>query len=344
MSTVTQPDKNDVSSGQLKPARGIRPKTPVAKGSLLMVVLVFAAAAPFLVSQFQIFNLTGVLAYGVAALGLNLITGYVGEISLGHNLFFAVGAYSAALGTKFLGINMYLSVLFAAVVCFVVGILAGFPAQRVKGLYLVLITLALAVSVAPLIKNFKGVTGGAQGLVLGRPQSPTSLLSQDSWTYYVVLSFTIVSFWLIRNLISGRVGRALAGVREAELSSVAMGVNASRYKVLIFGVGSMLGGIGGALLNFSIGYIAPDSFTLTLSIAFLAAIVVGGLGTITGALIAGAFVQYVPSIAAQISQSFSGAVYGLILILCMIVMPKGVVGSLISWRRLLAERAAAKTT
>lgn len=298
----------------------------LALGVVLAALLI---AAPAVLSQYRVFQLTGVMAYAIAALGLNLITGYAGQISLGHNAFFALGAYSAALSVIHLNVNYFLSVFVAAVVTFIVGILAGFPAQRLRGLYLVLITLVLAVSVVPFIKYFKVYTGGMAGLSIERPIAPAwSGLTQDTWIYYVVLMFTAIMFFLIRNFVSGSTGRALAGVREADLAASSMGVDVNRHKVLLFGVGSMLAGIGGALLNFPLGFIAPDSFHLLLSISFLAAIVVGGLGTIWGALVAGLFLQFVPSYASDISQALSGAVYGAILITCMFVMPKGIIGSL----------------
>lgn len=293
------------------------------------VVLLLLVLAPVFVADYRIFQLTGVVTYAVAALGLNLITGYIGQVSLGHNAFFALGAYTALLSVTMGGLGYATSVVVAAVVSFIVGLLAGFPVQRLKGLYLVLITLILAVAVAPLIKHFKDYTGGSAGILLDRPMPPAWFkLGQDAWIYYFVLAFAVICFYLISNFVSGSTGRALAGVREGQLSASSMGVDVNRHKVLVFGIGSMLGGVGGALSTFAIGFIGPDSFTLMLSIGFLAAIVVGGLGTIAGALVAGLFLQFVPSWASDLGQALSGAVYGGILIACMFLMPKGIVGSL----------------
>ena len=323
----------------VKPQRSGRTRSLGVRLALGVVLAVLLLAAPAILPQYRIFQLTGVMAYAVAALGLNLITGYAGQISLGHNAFFALGAYSAALSVIHLDVNYLVSVLVAAVVTFAVGILAGFPAQRLRGLYLALITLVLAVSVAPFIKQFKEYTGGMTGLFVDRPAAPAwSGLTQDAWIYYVVLVFAALSFYLIRNFVSGSTGRALAGVREAHLAASSMGVDVNRHKVLMFGVGSMLAGVGGSLFNFLIGFIAPDSFTLMLSIGFLAAIVVGGLGTIWGALVAGLFLQFVPSYASDISVALSGAVYGAILITCMFVMPRGIIGSLM---RMISDRREA---
>jgi len=300
-------------------------------GVLLAALLI---VTPIVAPSYLTFQLTGVMAYAVAAIGLNLIIGYAGQISLGHNAFFALGAYTAALSVAHLHVHYVVSVLIAAAVTFVVGFLAGFPAQRLKGLYLALITLVLAVSVSPVIKHFKAYTNGMSGMSVDRPTPPSwSGLTQDAWVYYVVLMFTVVCFFLARNFVAGSTGRALTAIRQAPLAASSMGVDVNGYKVLIFGLGSMFAGIGGAIFNFSIGFIAPDSFNLLLSVSFLAAIVVGGLGTVWGALVAGLFLQFVPSYASDISNALAGAVYGGILIVCMFFMPKGIVGSAIAWLR-----------
>ncbi len=299
-----------------------------------LIVAAILVVMPLVVPGYLTFQLSGVMAYAVAAIGLNLITGYAGQISLGHNAFFALGAYTAALSVTYLNVHYAVSVLIAAVVTFVVGYLSGFPAQRLRGLYLALITLVLAVSVSPVIKHFKSITGGMAGLFIERPQAPAwTGLSRDVWIYYVVLAFTVLCFYLARNFVAGSTGRALTAVRLAPLAASSMGVNVNGYKVLIFGLGSMLGGVGGAQFNFSIGFIAPDSFNLLLSVSFLAAIVVGGLGTIWGALVAGLFLQFVPSYASDISEALAGAVYGGILIVCMFFMPRGIVGTIMRMRR-----------
>lgn len=299
----------------------------LAAGTAAAVALV---GAPLVIPEYQTYQLTGVMTYAVAALGLNLITGYAGQVSLGHNAFFALGSYVTALSIARFGVNPLLEVPLAALVTFVAGLLAGYPAKRLRGLYLALITLILAVSVVPLIKQFKTWTGGAAGLLVDKPEPPSWFtLGGDAWVYYVVLAVAALVFWLVRNFVGGSTGRALAAIRENELAAASMGVNVNRLKVIVFGVGSMLAGIGGSLAVYVIGFIGPDSFTLMLSIGFLAAIVVGGLGTIAGALVAGVFLQFVPSYASDLGQAFSGAVYGGILIACMFLMPRGITGSLL---------------
>lgn len=310
-----------------------------------IALLALVVMGPLVLSKYWVHQLTGVMAFAIAALGLNLITGYVGQVSLGHNAFFALGSYTAVLAVTSLGAGYVTSALIAGLVTFVVGVLAGFPAQRLKGLYLALITLILAVSVAPLIKHFKDYTGGAAGLLVDRPEPPSWFsLGQDAWIYYLVLAFAVLAFLLVRNFVGGSTGRALAAVRESELAASSMGVNVNFHKILIFGIGSMLAGIGGSMQAYMVGFIGPDSFTLMLSIGFLAAIVVGGLGTILGALVAGVFLQFVPSFASDLGQALAGAVYGGILIACMFLMPRGIVGSLIALSRKRAEAQRAATS
>lgn len=318
-------------------ARWSAAMTKTLVGGLLAIVLL---GLPLMVPEYQTFQLTGVMTYAVAALGLNLITGYAGQVSLGHNAFFALGSYAAVLSHLHLGTGNTISILIAAAVTFIAGMMAGYPAKRLRGLYLALITLILAVSVVPLIKQFKAYTGGAAGLLVDKPMPPSWFtLGQDAWIYYIVLAVAVLVFWLVHNFVNGSVGRALAGIREGELAAASMGVNVNFLKVVVFGVGSMLAGIGGALATLTIGFIGPDSFTLMLSIGFLAAIVVGGLGTIWGALVAGLFLQFVPSYASDLGQALSGAVYGGILIACMFLMPKGIVGSAM---RIMANRREAR--
>ena len=196
-----------------------------------LIVAAILVVMPLVVPGYLTFQLSGVMAYAVAAIGLNLITGYAGQISLGHNAFFALGAYTAALSVTYLNVHYAVSVLIAAVVTFVVGYLSGFPAQRLRGLYLALITLVLAVSVSPVIKHFKSITGGMAGLFIERPQAPAwTGLSRDVWIYYVVLAFTVLCFYLARNFVAGSTGRALTAVRLAPLAASSMGVNVNGYK------------------------------------------------------------------------------------------------------------------
>lgn len=302
---------------------------------IFLALLLAATILPHVAGSYLVFQLSGALAFSVACLGLNTITGFSGQVSLAHNAFVALGAYAAALSYDALGVSHVGAVITAALVSGVAGILIGIPAQRIRGLYLALVTLAIAYIVTPMIKQFSEYTGGVLGLRIERPEPPAWLpVSQDAWVYYIILAVTALVFWITSNVLSGDLRRSLIAIRDGELAAQSMGINNRAIRTFAFGYGCALAGVGGALLNLSLGFIAPDSFTLLLSIQFLAACVFGGAATIGGALVAGFFMQLIPPLASDVSLSFSGAIFGGILIIGMMVLPKGVVGSL----KLFAEK------
>jgi len=270
---------------------------------------------------------TLVLAYAVAVLGLNLLVGYSGQISLGHGAFFALGAYVSAILIAKEGFPHLLTVPIAAAVCFAAGLLLGLPALRLRGLYLALVTLGVAIAVPQLIKRFEGLTEGTQGINVLRPSTPSWVpLADDQFLYFLTLLLALPMFLLAGNLVRGRVGRALIAIRENEIAAKAMGVHLPTLKAGTFAIASMYAGLGGALYTFSIGFVAPESFTLTLSFAFLAAIVVGGLATITGAIFGALFIEFVPVYAADVNEALAGVIYGAVLIAFMYALRDGIVG------------------
>jgi branched-chain amino acid transport system permease protein len=293
----------------------------------LALVVLLAAALPFFLSNYRVFQLTLVLAYSIVLLGLNMLTGYNGQISLGHGAFYAIGAYTAAILMDKFGVPYWLTLPAAAAVCLVAGFLFGLPALRLEGLYLALATFALGVALPQLLKykSFEHWTGGVQGIVIIKPDAPFGLpINADQWLYLFTLGVTIIMFLLGINLLRGRIGRAMIAIRDQPVAAEAMGVNISLYKALTFGVSAMYTGIGGALGAIAVQFVAPDSFTIFLSIAFLVGIVVGGLASVSGAIYGALFIQFVPNIADQISKAAPWAIYGVFLIVCMYVMPGGI--------------------
>jgi branched-chain amino acid transport system permease protein len=229
----------------------------------------------------------------------------------------------------------------AAVVCFGAGFLIGLPALRLRGLYLAILTLGLAVATPQLIKRFDGLTGGTQGLNVEQPAAPAwTGLADDQFLYLATLAFTVVMFLLAARLVRGRVGRALIAIRDNETAAKAQGVNPARYKTLAFATGSLYAGVGGALYVFSIGFVAPESFTLVVSFSFLAAIVVGGLATIGGALFGALFIEFVPVYAGDVDEALAGVIYGAVLIAFMYALPGGVMGALRKLRDKFNERGS----
>ena len=306
----------------------------------LLALIALACVLPFVLSNYRVFQFTLVLVYAIALLGLNMLTGYNGQISLGHGAFYAIGAYTAAILMDKFGVPYWLTLPVAGVVCAVAGFLFGLPALRLEGLYLSLATFALGVAL-PQILKYKGIehwTGGAQGIVINKPDAPEwSGLSQDQWLYFVALAVALLMFWLGWNLLRGRIGRAMVAIRDQPIAAQAMGVNASMVKAMTFGVSALYTGVAGALGAIAIQFVAPDSFTIFLSISLVVGIVIGGLASISGALWGALFIQFIPNVADQISKAAPWAIYGIFLIGFMYVMPTGVAGfiriALARWRR-----------
>jgi len=309
---------------------------------VLSILLAVACALPFLVSNYRTFQLTLVLVYAIALLGLNILTGYSGQISLGHGAFYALGAYVAAILMDKAGVPYWATVPAAGAMCLVAGFLFGLPALRLEGLYLALATFALGVSMPQLLKyhHLEKWTGGVQGIVIAKPDAPavfTALglpLNPDRWLYFFTLAVALVMFALAWNLLRGRVGRALQAIRDQHIAAEAMGVHGALYKSAAFGVSAMYTGVAGALGAIAVQFVAPDSFNIFLSIVLLVGIVVGGLASISGALYGALFIQFVPNIADEISKAAPWAIFGVFMIGFVYLMPTGVAGAL----RLLTAR------
>jgi len=301
---------------------------------LMLILLGVACALPFLVSNYRTFQLTLVMVYAIALLGLNILTGYSGQISLGHGAFYALGAYCAAILMDKAGVPYWATLPAAGAVCFVAGFLFGLPALRLEGLYLALATFALGVAMPQLLKyhHLEKWTGGVQGIVIAKPEAPLGLpLNADQWLYFFTLAVMLAMFFLGWNLLRGRVGRALTAIRDHAIAAEAMGVHNALYKSTAFGVSALYTGVAGALGAIAVQFVAPDSFNIFLSIVFLVGIVVGGLASISGAL----FIQFVPNIADEISKAAPWAVFGIFMIGFVYLMPTGVAGAV---RLLLARR------
>ena len=293
---------------------------------------------PFVVSNYRTFQLTLVLVYAIALLGLNILTGYNGQISLGHGAFYAIGAYSAAVLMDRFGAPYWATLPAAGAVCLVAGFLFGLPALRLEGLYLALATFALGVSMPQLLKyhHLEKWTGGVQGIVIAKPDPPFGLpINPDQWLYLFTLAVAVVMFVLGWNLLRGRVGRALIAIRDQHIAAEAMGINSALYKSLAFGVSAMYMGVAGALGAIAVQFVAPDSFTVFLSITFLVGIVVGGLASLSGALYGALFIQFVPNIADELSKAAPWAVFGVFLIGFVYLMPTGAAGAVRALRKRL---------
>jgi len=311
-------------------------------GVALLIVL--ACALPFFIANYRVFQMTLVLAYSIALLGLNMLTGFNGQISLGHGAFYAIGAYTAAILMDKAGLPYWATIPIAGAVCFVAGFLFGLPALRLEGLYLALATFALGVAMPQILKHksIEGWTGGVQGIVIVKPDAPAwTGISQDQWLYFFTLAWVVLLFFLGWNLLRGRIGRAMVAIRDQPIAAQAMGVNTALVKSLTFGVSALYTGVAGALGAIAVQFVAPDSFNIFLSITLLTGVVIGGLASISGAFFGAMFIQFIPNIADEISKAAPWAIYGVVLIAFMYVMPTGVAGFVRLVRARLSRRRGA---
>ncbi|MFM8533162.1 MAG: branched-chain amino acid ABC transporter permease [Acidimicrobiia bacterium] len=313
----------------------------------LVVVIAVAVLWPMLqpvfpnaVSDYRLFLVSTMIIAAIAVLGLNLLTGFNGQISLGHGAFYAVGAYTAGILMDKLNMPYYATLPIAAIVCFAVGYLFGLPALKLEGHYLALATFALALAVPQILKYkwLENLTGGVQGIVLLKPEVPFGLpLSDDQWLYYYCLSVMLVLYWGANNMLNSRSGRAMMAIRDYPIAADTMGINTSLYKTVTFGISAAYTGIAGALSASAIAFVAPDSFNIFLSIKFLIGLVVGGIGSLTGSIIGGVFYVLVDNSAHAISLFVKNdlglkfdlsayTIFGLLLIGLMYVMPMGIAG------------------
>ncbi len=297
----------------------------------VVALLVIAVIVPFAVSSFHLLQLTMVVIYAIALLGLNILTGYNGQISLGHGAFYAVGAYTMAILIERAGMPYWSIVPVAGIVCFIVGFLFGLPALRLEGHYLALSTFALAVATPQLLKfhALEKWTGGVQGTFVPGFAAPLGLpLAWDQWLYLFSLGIAAALFFFAWNLLRGSTGIAITAIRDHPIAAKTMGINISLYKLLTFGVSAMYTGIAGALGALVAQFVSPDSFTIFLSLSLLVGAVIGGVASIFGAIFGALFIQFVPNFADQISKAVTWAVYGLFMITFMYLMPNGIAGFL----------------
>lgn len=313
----------------------------------LIVLLVLGVGIPLLnplmpdvVSNYRLFLVSTMIIAAIAVLGLNLLTGFNGQISLGHGAFYAVGAYAAAILMDQYNVPYYATLPIAAAVCFVVGYLFGQPALKLEGHYLALATFALALAVPQILKYkwLEGLTGGVQGIVLSKPEVPFGLpLSEDQWLYYYCFVVMVILFWISHNILNSRSGRAMMAIRDFPIAADTMGINIRLYKTVTFGISAAITGIAGALSASAIAFVAPDSFNFFLSIKFLIGLVVGGIGSLAGCVVGGIFYVLVDNSAQALSTFIKNdlglqfdlsayTVFGILLIALMYMMPMGIVG------------------
>ncbi|HET8779001.1 MAG TPA: branched-chain amino acid ABC transporter permease [Agromyces sp.] len=310
---------------------------------LIAVVAIVLVVAPLILPVFANQTLIRIGVYAVAVLGLNIVMGYAGQVNLGQIFFLGLGAYVAAYGVTH-DWNILLVFVAACVIPGVVGLLIALAASRLGGLAIAMITIALPIVGVPLAKRLSDLTGGSQGISARFSGAPewTSLFD-DQWQYYIVLVVTVGAFALGRNLVRGKFGRGFKIVRENEAVAASMGVSPYRYKVLAFTIASIFGGASGFLYLAAVQYTSPETLSFGHSIALLAAMVIGGAGSIAGSLIGGIYYVFVPQVTNAIDPTLTAISQGVILLAVLFLLPGGLVSLPRVIRRLTRRRTSRPT-
>ncbi len=320
---------------------------PRIVGYTLLVALI--VLVPHVITETKVTDtqLAYVGVFAIALMGLTILTGITGQISLGHGGFMAIGAYVTAILSVNYGVNDLLTIPLGGLVAGIVGFLFGFPALRLAGVYLALATFALAVIVPSVASASGEFAGGTAGILLELPTSPIGGLTPELWLYYVTWSIAAVLFVAALLFLRGKRGRALRAIRENELAATSAGISLPRYKTLAFGVSAFYAGIAGSLFAIPAFIVNPGSFPVTTSILLLVGLVVGGAGSLVGVIVGAAFVVFVPLYAGNglgwiidglqrlsigvddvdpTTPGVPSVIYGLFLLVVLFLMPNGAAG------------------
>ncbi|MGP6170288.1 branched-chain amino acid ABC transporter permease [Microbacterium sp. A196] len=335
MSVVTSPIRNLLAAKTQRTSVGEwlrRPRPPLNLPRPLLIVLtalllIALAIVPLVNPSYINLTVTLVMIWTIVGLGLNLLVGFGGQISLGHSAFFAIGAYSVAVAGE-AGWAHPLTLVIAGALPFTVGYIIGLPALRLKGLQLGLVTLAMAMATPAAIRAFEPFTHGSRGIAIDGDAPAWIPLAHDQWVYYLALVIVAGAYLVTRRLGHGRLGRSFIAVRDAELVAETLGVDVWQTKTRLFAASAAFAGVAGGLYAMLLEFVGPENFGLTMSISFITLIVVGGLATVPGAVLGAIFIQYVPTFTSSISPAATGAAYGIVLILFAFFIPFGLVGLL----------------
>jgi len=268
-------------------------RTTGAKIRMLLLVL-FILLFPLFLSNYVIGLLTLCAIASVGAIGLNILTGFTGQISIGVGAFLGVGGYTAAILTSTLGLSFWIALPLAGVMTAVIGGLFGIPSLRLKGLYLAIATLAAQFIILFVISRWTSLTGGTAGMVLSRPTIGGYSLSTNTGYYYLCIIILIITVLYATNLIRTRTGRAFLAVRDRDMAAQIMGINLFKYKVMAFAISSFFVGIAGALLAHYTMIVSPEFYSIQVSINYLAMILIGGLGSVLGSILGALFITLLP--------------------------------------------------
>ena len=311
--------------------------------ALAFALLIVPAMFPdFLVYQFSV-----ALTYAIAILGLNLLMGFNGQISVAQGVFFAVGAYTTAIFMTRYGMNYLLTLPIAVLTASILGLLVGIPALRWQGLPLAFITFGLAVLGPPLALKLEPITKGATGISMIKPAVPSWFSgNQDTFLYTLCLLGFALSALFVWRLTRGDTGRSLRAARDSDLIAESLGVHLTKVRLAAFVTCSGMAGFAGGLFAIVNGFVSPESFQMTKSFDFLVGSIVGGITSISGSLIGALLIVFLPDWAADMNIALSGLIYGAVLVVMMLIARDGVMGLLSTLltalrTRIIATRATA---
>src|SRR5512134_310998 len=268
------------------------PFIKVCMAFLLMALL----ALPYVLKGEYLWILLQILIAVIGAVGLNILTGFTGQISLGQGAFFGVGAYTSAYITAKMGLSFWIGVPAAGLMTALAGMVFGVPSLRLKGLYLAIATLASQFILEWIFIRWEPVTGGSYGIVVPRPSIAGFAFESDGSYYYIVLAIAVVMILFAANLMRTKTGRAFMAVRDHYISAEIMGISLYKHRLLSFGISSFYAGVAGALYGHSLKFVSSEQFGIGVSIVYLAMIIIGGLGSIVGSIFGAVFMILLPKI------------------------------------------------
>ncbi|QQS14693.1 MAG: branched-chain amino acid ABC transporter permease [Rhodospirillales bacterium] len=301
----------------------------------MAMALAAAVVLPFLVADYMVFRFTLAVIWSIAVLGMVVLGGVSGQLSIGHAAFYGLGAYTAALLANRTGVSLYWALPLAALLCWAAGYAFGRVAGRQSLWNQALITYALVIVFPQTLRSrlVEGLTGGTQGLYLDAPAAPAWIgLGTDRWWYLLSLAVLVCGMWAVRNLVDSRSGRALRAVRDHDTAAAVQGVDVDHHRANAFGLSAAFVGVAGCLAAIQFAYVAPNTYSFWLSVQFLMGMVVGGMHSIYGAVIGGLFLQFMPDLAAVVGRGQSHILLAALLVATIVLMPDGLAG--------LAARAA----
>jgi branched-chain amino acid transport system permease protein len=312
------------------------------RAASIVTITVALLLVPFVFPDFLVFQFSMVLTYAIAILGLNLLMGFNGQISVAHGVFFAIGGYTTAIFMTRYGMNYLATLPIAVAMSSLLGLLVGVPALRWQGLPLAFITFGLAVLVPPVALKLEPITKGATGISMPKPAPPAWFPgNQDTFLYWLCLAGVAICVLIAWRLTHGDTGRSLRAVRDNALIAESLGVNLTKVRVAAFTTSAGFAGFGGGLFAIVNAYVSPESFQMTKSFDFLVGAIVGGITSISGAFIGALFIVFLPEWSADMNIPLSGLIYGGVMVLMMLVARDGVVGLIGTLSRALLVRLSA---